>query len=274
LLHKTIRSILDNFTGNYEVVPVIDGYKLREPIVCDEHVRPIVHDRNKGMRESINTGVRESRGEHIMRTDEHCMFCKGFDEGILNCIEDDEIATGSRHVLDPKKWELVSAHPVNYEKLIVQRLRQGWKFAAQKWRSRDRERKDLMVDETMAMQGSVWVMSRSWWDRVIGRLDSRGYGTLYQDSVEMVFKTWRAGGRLMLNKHVWYAHKGRKFHRTHNYPNSWARASFTHSLLQWLPDYMQLMGKWGLHNRFGKTARVCDVLGVPWNCYSMKNKHE
>jgi hypothetical protein len=28
-------------------------------------------------------------------------------------------------------------------------------------------------------------------------------------------KTWKAGGRLMLNKNTWYAHKHRDFPRTH-----------------------------------------------------------
>jgi hypothetical protein len=32
----------------------------------------------------------------------------------------------------------------------------------------------------------------------------------------MVFKTWKAGGKLMLNKNTWHAHKHRSFARTHN----------------------------------------------------------
>jgi hypothetical protein len=32
----------------------------------------------------------------------------------------------------------------------------------------------------------------------------------------MVFKTWKAGGKLMVNKNTWHAHKHRSFARTHN----------------------------------------------------------
>ena len=73
-----------------------------------------------------------------------------------------------------------------------------------------------MISETMAMQGSCWLMKKSWWDKVIKRLETENYGPLYQDSHEMVFKTWKAGGRIMLNKNSWFAHKHRNFTRTHS----------------------------------------------------------
>jgi hypothetical protein len=66
------------------------------------------------------------------------------------------------------------------------------------------------------MQGSMWVMKRDWWCKVIGELQTEGYGPLIQDSHEMVFKTWIAGGKLILNKNTWFAHKHRSFSRTHN----------------------------------------------------------
>jgi hypothetical protein len=82
--------------------------------------------------------------------------------------------------------------------------------------SRTKERADIPIDETMAMQGSMWLMPRKWWDDVIGELQTDGYGPHYQDSHEMVFKTWQAGGNLMLNKNTWFAHRHRSFPRSHN----------------------------------------------------------
>ena len=102
---------------------------------------------------------------------------------------------------------------VDYEKLVIQ---EGVKFSGQRWRSRDKQRKDIMVDETMAMQGSCWVMTRQWWIDVIGELQNEGYGPHYQDSHEIIFKTWQAGGKMMLNKNTWFAHRHRSFNRTHN----------------------------------------------------------
>jgi hypothetical protein len=102
------------------------------------------------------------------------------------------------------------------------------------------------VDETMAFQGSCWAMTRRHWETVVGRLQTEGYGTHYQDSVEMSMKTWQAGGRVMVTKRTWFAHKHRRFKRTHNYPAAAARASFDYALRIWR-DYYEAV----LRPRFG-----------------------
>jgi len=62
----------------------------------------------------------------------------------------------------------------------------------------------------------------------------------------MAFKTWRAGGKLMVNKRTWFAHKHRDFNRTHNYPGELADASFRHALAVWGEDYERVRAKWGI----------------------------
>jgi hypothetical protein len=89
-------------------------------------------------------------------------------------------------------------------------------------------------------------MKRSWWDAVIGALQTEGYGPLYQDSHEMVFKTWKAGGRLMVNKNTWYAHKHRKFSRTHNYGTAEAAPGWKYSLDVWGDYYKEIRKKWAI----------------------------
>jgi hypothetical protein len=58
----------------------------------------------------------------------------------------------------------------------------------------------------------------------------------------MVFKTWKAGGKLMVNKKTWYAHKDRQFSRTHNNGTkenpSNNEACFKYSLDTWR-DYFE-----------------------------------
>ena len=103
--------------------------------------------------------------------------------------------TCTRYFLDPEKWERMDIPPVNFEKLVIQG---GKKFAGQRWRSRDKKLKDKPIAETMAMQGSMWIMPKVWWDDVIVELQTEGYGQMYQDSHEMIFKTWRAGGKMVL----------------------------------------------------------------------------
>jgi len=152
-----------------------------------------------------------------------------------------------RYFLDPVKWEIIGNKYIDYEKLLIIEKPNGRrKFSAMAWKVRTRERKDILIDETMAMQGSCWLMNKSWWEKVIVRLDSNGYGILYQDTTEMLFKTWNAGGKLMLNKKTWYAHKHRDFNRTHNYPGELSEVVFRFALSKHMEDYLKVRAKWGI----------------------------
>lgn len=148
-----------------------------------------------------------------MRTDEHCMFCPGYDRILTESCHPNWIMTGFQYYLDPVKWEVMDIPPVFHQKLVIQG---GKKFAGQRWSERDELTKDKVTSQTMAMQGSCWLMPHAWWDKVIGELQTEGYGPLIQDSHEMVFKAWKAGGKLVLNRNFWFAHKHRSFSRTHD----------------------------------------------------------
>lgn len=243
LLQKTIDSLLENAEGEIEIIPVLDGYWPVPALKEDPRVKILHLEKNRGMRGAINAGVAVSKGEYIMRTDEHCMFGKGFDRILTERFKDDWIVTPRRYCLDVEKWEIMDIPPNDYNKLVIDKTRP--KFSGVDWKSRAKERKDKSIDETMAMQGSCWVMKRSWWDKVIGELQTEGYGPLYQDSHEMVFKTWKAGGRLMVNKNTWYAHKHRKFSRTHNYGTADALPGWKYSLAVWGEYYEKVVRpKW------------------------------
>jgi hypothetical protein len=198
------------------------------------------------MRNAINVGVKESSGKYVMRADEHCMFARGFDAEITSHIEPNWIVTARRYFLDPHKWEVMKEKGyVDYEKLAI-RSRKGkeQKFTGVTWYSRRRKRENRKIDETMAMQGSCWVMPRSWWDSVVKELQTEGYGPHYQDSVEMLFKTWKAGGRLMVNKNTWFAHKWKGFNRSHQYSNLKAEPEWKYALDTWRDDYEIIRQKW------------------------------
>jgi glycosyltransferase involved in cell wall biosynthesis len=242
-LHTTIAGILANFETNFEIIPVLDGYEPDKPLPSDPRVKPLILEENVGMREAINKGVEVARGKYLMRSDEHCMFCKGLDRIVLEDIQDNHIVTVRRYFLDPEKWEVMEDKGViDYEKLVV--ARDPKKFTSQKWDARTQERTQHLYDENMAMQGSFWIMPRPWWDKVIGRLQTEGYGPHYQDSVEMLFKTWEAGGKLMLSKKAWYAHRHRSFPRTHGYPRSKARWEWLYALNKWYEVYVEERKRW------------------------------
>jgi hypothetical protein len=197
------------------------------------------------MRGAINAGVAVSRGEYIMRTDAHCTFGDRYDRLLTAQIEDDWIVTPRRYFLDPDKWEVMDIKPVDYMKLKIVNYDRGQKFSGVDWVKRSEKRKDIPIDETMAMQGSCWVMKKSWWDNVIGELQSEGYDTHYQDSHEMVFKTWQAGGKLMVNKNTWHAHKHREFPRSHGYGGEKADKCFAYALSVWKDYYLtEIQPRW------------------------------
>jgi hypothetical protein len=82
-----------------------------------------------------------------------------------------------------------------------------------KWEDRARERKDILIDETMTMQASTWFMEKDWFDKIGFCVE--GYTGWGQEAEELCLKTWTMGGKVMTNKKTWYAHlhKGAKHGR-------------------------------------------------------------
>jgi glycosyltransferase involved in cell wall biosynthesis len=189
-LKDTINNIKQKAKGEIEIISAID-----EP--------------RKGMRYRINDAVSKSHGEYILKCDSHCIFDEGFDVKLLSNIEDNWVVIPRRYFLDTEKWELMDDKPVDYDKLTVF----PDKLSGVRWPSRTRQRANKMLDETMVFQGSCWIMSRKHWDW-LGGLSEVGYGTFAQEPIEIALKTWLGGGKVMVNKHTWYAHKHRKFGRT------------------------------------------------------------
>jgi len=252
LLTPTIKSLLENseLGDQLEVIAVLDGYWPEFELIEDPRVRYVHLGSNRGMRGAINAGIDVASGEFLMRNDEHQCYAKGYDRVLVESCQPNWIVTPRRYFLDPVKWEVMDLPYVDYSKLKIQNVGNGVrKFAGVPWERPDR--KDIMIDETMAMQGSCWLMPRKWWDDVIGELQTEGYGPLYQDSHEMVFKTWKAGGKLMVNKNTWHAHKHRSFPRTHNNGTkenpSNNEQSWTYAIEQWGDYYeKEVRPKWGI----------------------------
>jgi GT2 family glycosyltransferase len=249
-LVPTVNSFLSNseLGSALEVLCILDGYWPEWEIPQDPRVRYVHLGKNRGMRGAINAGVEVARGEFICRSDEHVMVAPGFDKVMTDTCKKNWILTARRYFLDPKQWKLMNVPYVDYEKLVIQGEEDGiQKFSGQRWKSRDKSNAHKMVDQTMAMQGSCWVMPRQWWKDVIGELQTEGYGPLYQDSHEMQFKTWQAGGKLVLCKNTWFAHKHRSFSRTHNYGTAEAAPGWKYSLDTWRDYYENHVRKvWGI----------------------------
>lgn len=240
---KTVKSLLDNseLGEKLEIISVFDGYWPSWEMIEDPRRRIVHLGKNRGMRGAINAGVRVARGEFFMRLDEHCTFAKGYDKSLTDACKPNQIMTATRYFLDPIKWEVMDDEPVYHEKLVIQNVSDTVrKFAGRRWRERDEKQKDVPISEMTAMQGSMWIANRDFFNKTVGELQTEGYGPLIQDSVEVCMKYWKAGGRLMLNKNTWFAHKHRSFSRTHNNGTEDNPANcdqgYTYALEQW-EDY-------------------------------------
>lgn len=248
LLHKTVESLCENAEGEIEIIVVMDGYWPTVQIKNDPRIRIVHLGGNRGMREAINAGVAIASGEYLMRTDEHCAFGKGYDVILTRDCQPNWIMTPRRFFLDPIKWEVMDIPPVDHMKLKIVNVGNGVKkFSGVEAPGDDTQ----PIEESMAMQGSCWVMRKDWWDKVVGELQTEGYGPHYQDSHEMVFKAWQAGGKLMVDKNTWHAHKHRDFPRTHNNGTkenpSNNEASWAYSLSVWQDYYeKEIKPKWGM----------------------------
>ncbi len=216
---KTVADIFKNSAlgDALEVISVWDGYYPSWEIIEDPR-RTFVHlGSNRGMRGAINIGIEIAKGEYFMRLDEHCAFGKGFDKILTDDCKENEVMTATRYFLNPEKWEVMDIPPVYHERLDIINVSEGVrKFHGKPWKEMDHWMRKKQISETEAMQGSMWIANREFFLKTVGILDSDNYGPLIQDSVEVTFKYWQAGGRLMLNKNAWFAHKHRSFKRTHN----------------------------------------------------------
>lgn len=245
----TIRDLLKNsrLGDKLEIIEVFDGHIPEFKLVEDPRVRYVYLGKNRGMRGAINAGISVARGKYFMRLDEHCSFGDGYDEILTSTCKENEIMTARRYFLNPVEWKvMIEEGFIDYEDLTIQNVSDGIrKFAGKPNKRKAEARKDVLIDETFAMQGSMWIANREFFLKTVGELNSEGLGPSYQDSVEVCMAYWKAGGRLMVNKNTWFAHKHRSFNRTHQEgtkenpskgPESWAYA-----LKLWEPYYQEFI---------------------------------
>lgn len=220
-LQPTIDGLLANAEGSIEVIVVCDGIWPDPPLKNDPRVKIIHHGtphNNIGMRDTINRGIAVSRGKYIMKIDEHCLVDKGFDKKLIADCEDNWIVIPRRYRLDPENWVVLEdgRAPVDYMSLDYPYQRRfdktcGLHGAEDKQRAKDR--KDILIDDVMTMQGSCYFTTRKYWDFLFPEgMESEKYGQFTQEAQEISNSAWLSGGRVVVNKKTWYAHmhKGKR----------------------------------------------------------------
>ncbi len=206
-LAKTVDDVFAKATGEIEVIVILDekDQKLTP--------RPNLIVRKKigkpGLRSAMNQAMEIVRGKYIMKTDAHCMFGVGFDTILSRDCEDNWIVIPRRYSLIPETWEIDHTRPaIDYEYFVFPFLPEvGPVKSGGKWYQRAKDRKELLLDEEMAFQGSCWFTTNEHL-RSIGAFDTNtSTGDAFVlESEELANKTWLSGGKCMANKKTWYAH--------------------------------------------------------------------
>jgi glycosyltransferase involved in cell wall biosynthesis len=208
-LPDTIEDLLEKARDDIEVIAVLDGpHSVSLP--QDPRVRILRHKRPLGMRTCINDGVAVASGEFLMKADAHCIFDYGFDYKLAKFCKEHWLVIPRRYSVDGTNWVVNERTPVDYEHFNWPCYKPGHiGLYTIPWNARRNERfnsNSHKLDDQMAFQGSCWFTTADHFRTTVVRLDEEYFGMWAGEPQEMGLKTWLSGGRVVVNKHTWYAH--------------------------------------------------------------------
>ena len=217
-LLPTIKDLLAKAKGEIEIIAVLDGCWIEDPII-DPRVIYLHKGKPMGLREGVNSAAAIAKGKYIMKTDAHCMFDEGFDVKLAADCEKNWVVIPRRYRLDAEDWCINKDRPGYIDHLYICYPDNpndfgGPTLTGREWNRRRDAKKEILIDELMTFQGSCWFMHRDYFYEM-GELDTETYGTFGKEPQEIGFKCWLGGGKVVRNKKTWYAHlhKGRKYGR-------------------------------------------------------------
>jgi len=239
-LGRTIQDILENSTGNTEIIAILDGYLPDPPLPVSDRVMVIYNPEALGQRAAANQGARIAKGKYIMKVDAHCAFDKGFDTKMLDAFKEtgDNVTMipvmRNLHVFDyiceeghrryqspsgvcetcgkPTVKDVVwfpkpspATHSFRFDKTMHFQYFSEYSKRPEVQRGIEINgvfNKDLR--ETMSIQGSCFMITKEkYFELDICSEDFHSWG---QQGVEVACKTWLSGGRVIVNMKTWYAH--------------------------------------------------------------------
>ena len=204
-LTRTIDSIYENATGDFEILVGFNGY----PSFTDTRFTWMLFPRNVGIKTNINALAAMATGKYIYKSDAHCSFGKGFDEILQQDMQDDWIVMPRFYVLNGETWKWQDERFYDYFYLSCPYTDpRGFRFkAGGHWMERTQERllSHPTVDETPQIHGSGWFMTKDRFFELGGFPLQDPYGHA-QEPLWLGLKNWLMGGKVMVNKKTWYAH--------------------------------------------------------------------
>lgn len=207
-LQQTIDSLLENAQGEVQIIAILDGYWPEPWLKEDKRVVTIHLTEPGGMRNGINLGVAMARGEFLLKADAHCMFGPGWDKILSADCQENQVMIPRRYPLDVKNWKIEertdNKYPMDY--MDLDSTLHG---VENRKKNNDPALKDVLIDDLMSSQGSVWFMPKTLFHK-LDLMDDKNYGTFWNEFQEIGLKAWLGGYEVKVNKKTWYAH----FHKT------------------------------------------------------------
>lgn len=259
-LAKTVDDIFAKARGEFEVIVMLD--ENDQELKPRDGLKVVKKVGKPGLRSAMNQMIDLAQGKYIMKLDAHCMLGEGFDTILEADCDDNWVVIPRRYSLIPETWEINYTRPIiDYEYFV-------WPWVTEihsvktggKWYQRAIDRKELLIDDDMAFQGSCWFTTKQHIRNVGGFSIETSTGDEFVcESEEMANKTWLSGGKVMVNKKTWYAHlhKGsrgrgyflnkwpmrrqRVFHNDYWMHNKWPKAIHK---MSWLVNHFWPIPGW------------------------------
>ncbi len=230
-LARTIQDVLENATGDTEIIAVMDGALADPPVAQHPHVHIIYHPQSIGQRAATNEAAKLSTAKYLMKCDAHCAFDKGFDVKLMADMHDDWTMVPTMRNLHAFDWVCQKCRSRRYQGptptscqncdnttdfvrdvvWIAKTNPQSKSYCFdstphfqyfREFNRRPEGRGDLT--ETMSLQGSCFLITREkYWE--LGVCDE-SFGSWGTQGIEVAIKTWLSGGRVIVNQKTWYAH--------------------------------------------------------------------
>lgn len=210
-LQKTVDSIYQNATGEFEVIIGFDGppYQYFNPTVY-LNLQTVELPSLIGIKSNINMLAAMATGKYLFKSDAHCSFGKGIDQILQADMQDDWIVMPRFYILKRETWQWQDDRHYDYFYLSCPFTDpRGFRFkAGGHWPQRTAEREnnpDFTVDETPQIHGSGWFMAKDRFFELGGfpLQDIMGHA---QEPLWLALRNQLMGGKVMVNKKTWYAH--------------------------------------------------------------------
>lgn len=241
-LKRTIEDILANIRGNTEILVCLDGAWANPPLEDDPRLTVLYHNESVGQRAGTNDLARLARGKYLMKIDAHCKVSEGFDVELIKGFEklgDNIVQLPVLYNLHAFNWKCKKCgnewyqaptpkmcyepgesrkkneacdNTTDFEKVMIwdrriSRKSEAYCFDADPHFQYDREQmKRSQGDfvESMSIQGSCFVVSREHYFK--WNVCDESFGSWGSQGIEVACKAWLSGGKVVTNRHCWYAH--------------------------------------------------------------------